>query len=359
MNYHHRIAALAAVVLLPFGWASAQPPLEVEREFNIFTSQSAAGYFKPLLTTLQEGFASNIYHTANYAPKWSIGLDLSSPWMVIPESHKTFSAQLPDCYSDPRLAQTADMRSGTTTRGIKGAVVQPTYYGSIATPAFSVPQQGSGEAVFCKTVGFAEGHDIGIMPGLPNIQLIVGAPTRTELRIRVVPVPEGERSILYLGFGLAQQVNQWMKLFTDDPTMALAASFSLHLFDWSSTASATGFTAGVHYSKSWESGLSVMGGTQFETISGDFTAVREPLDPSDAQVSAYEEIRRNDPITMPFESLNSFRVVAGGSYRTSVVEFHLDAAVAAQPVLSAGITFWLAQWGGETSATPPTPSTEP
>jgi len=345
MNYHHRIAVVAAGVLMAFGSASAQPPLEVEREFNIFTSQSAAGYFKPVLTTLQEGFASNIYHTATYAPNWSIGLDLSSPWMVIPESHKTFSAQLPDCYADPSMAQTADMRSGTTTRGIKGTVVQPTYYGSIATPAFSVPQQGTGEAVFCKTVGFAEGHDIGIMPGLPNLQLIVGAPTRTELRIRVVPIPEGERSILYLGFGLAQQINQWMNLFTDDPTMALAASASVHLFDWSSTANATGFTAGVHYSKSWGSGLSVVGGTQFETISGDFPAVREPLDPSDAQVSAYEEIRRNDPITMPFESLNSFRVTAGGSYRAGIVEFHLDAAVAAQPVLSAGITFWLAQWG--------------
>lgn len=358
MNYHHRIAALAAGVLLAFGWASAQPPLEVEREFNIFTSQSAAGYFKPLLTTLQEGFASNIYHRASYAPNWSIGLDISSPWMVIPESHKTFSAQLPDCYADPTMVQTADMRSGTTTRGINGMTSQPTYYGSIATPAFSVPQ-GSGEADVCRTVGFAEGHDIGIMPSLPNFQLIVGAPTRTELRIRAVPIPEGERSILYLGFGLAQQFNQWIDLFVDDPTMALAASLSLHLFDWSSTASATGFTAGFHYSKSWGSGISVVGGTQFETISGDFTAVREPLDPSDAQISAYEEIRRNDPITIPFESLNSFRVIAGGSYRTGIVEFHLDAAVAAQPVLSAGITLWLAQWGNEEGATTPSSTTEP
>ncbi|MCE7935603.1 MAG: hypothetical protein DYG96_13585 [Chlorobi bacterium CHB2] len=355
MNNHHRSAVLAVGVLLAVSMATAQPPLEVEREFNIFTSQSAAGYFKPVLTTLQEGFASNIYHRASYAPQWSIGLDLSSPWMVIPESHKTFSAQLPDCYADPTAAQTAELRSGTLTRGISGAVQQPTYYGSIATPAFSVPQ-GTGESDFCRTVGFAEGHDIGIMPGLPNIQLIVGAPTRTELRIRAVPIPEGERSILYLGFGIAQQFDHWMNIFGDDKTMALAASTSLHLFDWSSTASATGVTAGIHYSKSWEGGFTVMGGTQFETISGDFTAVREPLDPSDAQVSAYEEIRRNAPITMPFESLNSFRLVAGGSYRAGIADFHLDMAVAAQPVLSGGITIWLAQWGLE-SAAPLDPST--
>ncbi|KXK55986.1 MAG: hypothetical protein UZ07_CHB004001722 [Chlorobi bacterium OLB7] len=156
MNNHHRSAALAVGVLLAVSMATAQPPLEVEREFNIFTSQSAAGYFKPVLTTLQEGFASNIYHRASYAPQWSIGLDISSPWMVIPESHKTFSAQLPDCYADPTAAQTAELRSGTLTRGISGAVRQPTYYGSIATPAFSVPQ-GTGESDFCRTVGFAKG----------------------------------------------------------------------------------------------------------------------------------------------------------------------------------------------------------
>ncbi len=342
------IIAIAVLLVETFGFSYAQGPgpLEVEREFNVFTSHNAQGYFKPLFTSIQEGFATNLYHTALYSEEWSIALDLSFMGMVVPDKHRTFNAALPESFGDPLQAQTAQLRNGITERNVGGLSVQPTVYGGIATPVFSAPQSELAPASFSRTVGFAEGNNIGFMPGLPHFQLIVGAPTRTELRTRVMAVPDGDRTFLYLGFGLNQQVDRFFDLFGDDSTMALSLNTSFHYLNWTEIMSGTSITAGAHFSKEWD-GFTLYTGAQFETLNGDFLAVRERSLPGETGLeedSPYQEIREGSPIAFELESLNSFRWLGGAAYRAGVVEFHADAAWAAQPVLSAGVTFWLAEF---------------
>lgn len=344
---------LLGLAVLPIAFCIAHSqssgPIEVEREFNVFTSHNAAGYFMPLFTSFQEGFATNLYSTALYDEKWCIALDFSLMGMFVPESHRTFQALLPESYADPSLSQTAEFRNGVTSRHVSGASLQPTVYGGIANPVFSAPQSESEPASFSRTVGFAEGNDIGLMPGVPHLQLMLGFPSRTELRARVLPVPTGDdRTLLYLGVALNQQVDRFLDLFGNDSTMALAVNGSFHYLNWTDIVSGTGFTAGMHFSKRWD-GFTLFAGAQFETMSGDFVAAREAPTPgevaTDRQISPYEEIRAGAPIAFELESLNTARLLGGFSYRSGAVEIHADAAWASQPVISGGLTFWIASFG--------------
>ena len=317
------IIATTVLFVGVFGSSFAQDPgpLIVEREFNVFTSQNAQGYFKPLFTSIQEGFATNLYHRAFYDEKWNIGLDLSFMGMIVPDGHRTYDALLPEDFGNQSVVQTAELRNGVTRRNLQGSSEQPTVYGGLATPVFSAPGSNTFPDAHNKTIGFAEGNDIGFMPGLPHLQLIVGAPTRTELRVRVVPVPDGDRTFLYLGFGLNQQVDQFMNLFGEDSSMALAINTSLHYLDWTEIMSGTSFTAGVHFSKDWDD-FSLYTGAQFETMSGDFIALREENIQGEITTgSPYEEIREGNPIAFDIESLNHFRLLGGATYRAGIVEF--------------------------------------
>ncbi|MCE2503034.1 MAG: hypothetical protein J4G05_03095 [Chlorobi bacterium] len=305
-------------------------PLQEEEEFKVFTPQNAEGYFKPLYTSLQEGFATNLYTTAQYDEKWNIALDISVMGMFIPDDHKTFEAILPESYADSAQSQTAELRNGIINRNVSGTSIQPTVFGDISNPVFSAPQSEEIPTLFNRmvgTVGFPEGNDINLMPGPPHFQLILGGPTRTELRTRIVPIPGGDRTFLYLGFGLNQQIDHFMNLFGEDSTMGLAVNTSFHYMNLTETMDATGFTGGLHFSKSWD-GFTLFTGAQYETMTGDFMA----------------EILDNETIAFDLESFNSFRLLGGASYRNGAIEIHADGALAAQPVISAGLTIWIASF---------------
>lgn len=338
----NRTLSLAAAVMFgAAGTAHAQGPLLLETEFSVFTSENAQGYTRPLFTAFQEGFASNLYHRAVYEPSWGIGLDISAMGMLIPESHRSYDAALPECYADQARVRTAELRDGQQVDGVYGSVVRPTIFGSrTSSPVFAVPQNANDD---CGTVGFAEGNDISTMPGIPNIQLMLRAPSRTELRARFYPYSDGDRSLTYVGIAASQQLDQFLGLFNDS-LMGLSVGASYHSLVWTDILESSGFSAGVHFSKAWPSGFGLYGGVQLEGMTGTFNAVREPAQPGETVSSPYDEVREGRPVSFDIESQNSFRALAGISFRSGVVDLHVDGALAAQPVVSAGLAINVASF---------------
>lgn len=333
---------LAAILLLGGASARAGDSLTITKEFNLITSKNAAGYFKPLFTTIGESFNSNTFTVAKFARQWRLGLDISVCGMIIPSSQTTYDALLPEVYGKTDSTQTAERRGGTETRNGKGTVVQPTIYGGASTPTFSASQSSAPTAEAPKqpsTVSYMEGNNISFMSGLPALQLTVGLPTRTQLRLRFLTAPIADVSTTYFGVMLSQQFNHLVGLLADDSLIGIALNAGYHSISRNEGISISSFAVGLHGSKTWESGFSVYGGLQYEGLSGTLKFVREK-DFSILSKSPFQEIRQQKDLEFDVESFTSIRVGAGLSYKTGILELHADAAYASQPVLAAGFTLW-------------------
>lgn len=333
---------IGLLVICAAGQAKAGDSLTISREFNLITSKNASGYFKPLFTTIGESFNSNAFTVARFTRQWRLGLDISVCGMIIPSSQTTYDAALPEEYGNTRITQTSERRGDTETRNASGTVSQPTIYGGISTPTFSAPQTGIAPSEIPKqpsTVSFIEGNNISFMSGLPAIQLGLGLPTRTQLKFRFASFPVQDASVTYLGIMGSQQFNHLVGLFADDSLIGVALNAGYHSLTRNQGISISSFAIGLQGSKTWESGLSLYGGAQYESLSGSITLVREK-DFSVISKSPYKEIRDQEDLKVDVTSFTDIRIGAGISYKTGILEIHADAAYASQPVIAAGLTLW-------------------
>lgn len=332
--------------------------IEIDREFNLFTSKNLQGYTKPLFTTIEESLNSYYYTTAIYKEKWTLAVDVSVCEMIIPGSQKSYTAELPHAFGDESVVHTAKYVGGNITTNVGTTISQPTIYGKSSTSVFSAPQvpnretydddQGYGvpDSIY-KSVAFMEGNNVTFMAGLPVFQLISGFPTRTQLRIRYLPIPMLDEMGYYLGFNVNQQIDHFFDIFKSEDMMGLAVNMSFWKINWGKSIDMNSFATGVHYSKGWENGFTYYAGIQYEYMSGEFYAVKtsETDNETDIVNSPYLEIRQGKDIKFDLESFTSFRILNGLSYRTSFLELHTDIAYASQPVFTIGATFWIGEWG--------------
>lgn len=324
--------------------AFAQKPLTITKDFNLFTSDNLQGYLKPLFTSVEESFNSDIFTKAVYPNYFTIAIDISAMGMFIPESQKTFDALLPEGYGDPGLAEQAYMKDGVLYKtNIKGTIKEPTIFGGSAQSIFSAPQNNYPPGSWYKSVGFAEGNNVGFMSGVPVLQLIAGLPTRTQIRFRYLPIPVSGETMTYYGIMLNQQINQFFGLFADDPDMGLALNLAYHKMSRNQGISVSSMAFGAHLSKTWDEWLTAYGGFQIETLSGSFEAVRDTTGASSSETldNPYAEVRNRLPLKFDINGFNSFRILGGLSIKTGILEIHGDIAYASQPILTCGLTFWL------------------
>jgi hypothetical protein len=336
------ILALASFPALPL---SAGKPLEISKDFTLFTSRNLQGYVKPLFTTIEESFNSNIYSKAVYDKNWTIALDISAMGMLIPDDQKLYDAQRPEEFGNTGVTKTSEMRYGRIKDDQRNANWQPTIYGGRSTPIFSAPQYHSTYSDYNKTVAYAEGANINMMSGLPIIQLVTGLPTRTQLRFRFLAAPVLDEMLYYYGIMVNQQVNRIFGLFGDDPSMGMAVNLAYHNITRNEGIKINSWAAGLHFSKSWDNGLTAFTGIQLEGMNGEIIAIKKDFRADDIINSPWEEVRDGKPLQLSVETFTTFRFTGGFSFRTGFFEIHGDAAWASQPVLSAGITFWIASFG--------------
>lgn len=325
------VAILMCGISTNIAWSqSNDAQFELPKEFSSLTSHNVAGYFKPLLTTLSEGLHSNYFTSAVYPEKFSVGIDISAQMMLVPSEQKVFTAELPQAFSSYRVAE---LRDGEVVR-LNGVMTQqPTIYGGKATPVFAAAQTG-----FVMPVTFLEGANINTVISIPNLQLLLGIPTRTQVRLRFVPITiDNTYKLTYYSIGLNQQID---KLFgnVQDNTAGIAIHANYQRLSLSGVGDMTLLAGGIHASKSIDF-LTGYIGAQLERTSGAFEAKRS----TSVQLlsSPYQEVRLLQPMKLEVEVFNSYRIVAGVSLRLAIVEFHLEAGYTAQPFASAGLTFWL------------------
>ncbi len=319
--------------------AQSKDVLTISGEFNLFTSKNAQGYFKPLSTSLAESFNSDYYTTANYHNSWSMGLDVSFMEMFIPSGQLTYNAELPNGFANRNLTNTADLRNGTIRINVPNTSVQPTFYGGHSTPVFSTPLSGSNPDSLLRTLTFMEGNDISQIVGVPALQLFVGFPTRTQLRVRYFGVNVGSKSVLSYGVGLNQNIDKFFDIFPKD--MGLALNLNYNSFTFNPGFNINTLAAGLHYSYSFDFGLTLYCGAQYESTNGHFKAVRAITpDQTEYVNSPFEEIRDRKDLEFDVQSSCFGRFTGGLSYKLGFLELHADAALAAQPIITAGLSFW-------------------
>ena len=313
--------------------------LKISKDFNVFTSKNAQGYLKPLFTTIGESFNTGLFTGANYKNGWSISLDLGIMGMVIPESQRTYQAELPADFENQGITETTLLIDGKIIRNQRGTVEQPTLYGGISHPVFSAPQQGGEKFEWNRTIAFMEGNNISMMSGIPVLYLSFGIPTRTQFKTRFFTGNVGNDDLTYYSVAVNQNIDKLFNLFENYESLSLALNFAIHSFDYPGF-SMNSWSLGSHISNKFDFGLTLYGGIQYEDFSGHFKAERDKDGNPPETLSPYKEIRDQQPIEFDLETFTNYRALIGASYRIGIFEFHGDIALASQPVLKAGVSLW-------------------
>lgn len=353
---------------------------EIPSNFDLFTSQNFKGYTKPLFTTIGQGAQSNLYSRASYDEFWSIGMDLSLSSTIIPNSQRTYTAELPKAFGDQTIMDNAIYKDGKIVRNIT-SIEQPTIYGGESNAIYVVaPLEGGDPAdSIYKSVAFNEGNDISTMASLPALQFYVGLPTRTEIRLRYLGAPVQDQMYNHLAIAANQQIDHWMELFNPDDKMALAFNASYQFMTLAETVDMNSWSFGFHFSKEFTNGLAVYSGLQLEDLSGKFKVVRENgynpdfydsetdelksvteipesqlleyaahvMAREDVKNSPYEEVKKLKPLEFDIETFTNWRFLVGGSYEYGIAEFHLDLGYASQIFVNGGLRLRFYQWDGD------------
>ena len=333
------IYIFAIVLMMAFAEVGRADELKISKDFNVFTSKNAQGYLKPLFTTISESFNTGLYTGANYKKGWSISLDLGIMGMIIPESQKKYQAELPEDFGNSQITQTSHLVGGKLFQNQSGSIEQPTLYGGVSTPVFSAPQHSGFPDSLNRTIAFMEGNDINMMSGIPVLYLSIGIPTRTQFKTRFFKGNISNDDLTYYSLAINQNIDKLFDLFADEDNMALALNFAIHSLEYPGL-SMNSWSLGSHISKTFDFGLTLYGGIQYEDLSGQFKAMRDLESGEPKTKSAYKEIREQQPIQFDMETFTNYRALIGASYRTGIFEFHGDIALATQPVLKAGISLW-------------------
>lgn len=351
-------------ILIQFDLFAANE-LEIGREFGLFTSKNLSGYLKPFLTTFNQSLNSNLYTVANYNNGWSFGIDISASEMFIPESQKSFEAELPKAFGNTNIVLTAQRKNNEIILNTKGTVTEPTIYGGISSPVFASPQNSYLPDSLNKTVAFAEGNNINFISGLPAIQLFVGLPTRTQLRFRFLSFPLLNVPTTYFTIGLTQNISRTFGIFDYNSPYSLGANLVYHRISRNPSIDISSYALGLVFSGNSDFGLGFYSGVQYEGITGNITAVRKNTGTEEFVNNPYDEVRNGDPLKITMDTYTNLKLLLGFSYRIGIVEVHLDGALASQPTIAGGVSFWLYDSGEQIEVFEPiqipeiTPAPEP
>lgn len=322
-----------------------QNELEIGREFGLFTSKNLSGYLKPFLTTFNQSLNSNLFTISNYNNGWSFGIDISASEMFIPENQKNFEAELPKAFGNTNIVLTAQRKNNEIILNTKGSVTEPTIYGGISTPVFAAPQNSYLPDSLNKTVAFAEGNNINFISGMPALQLFVGFPTRTQLRVRFLTFPLLNVPTTYFTLGLTQNISRTFGIFDYDSPYSLGANFAYHKISRNPSIDINSYALGLVFSGKSDFGAGFYSGVQYEGISGNITAIRKSNGIDEFINNPYDEVRNGDPLIIKMDTYTNLKLLLGFSYRIGILEVHIDGALASQPMIAGGLSFWLFDTG--------------
>lgn len=343
--------------------------LELGGTVSLLTKENFEAYSKPLFTSMGQSFNSNLWTTAVHEDRFKIGLDFSFMAMLIPESQKNYTAALPSHFSNPQIARTAYNKNGVETVQ-PSTVEQPTFYGSTPTTVYSIPQDQNGNYTYQSIGGNAEfpsGNGLNAVLGIPAVQIMMDLPSRTHVRLRVVPVPsiDDDMNVFYGMISVGHQFNQYIDPLKDS-TLGISLNAAYSLFSITNVIDANALAIGINASKKLNEYFTVFGGIQYEDFSGTFTYVRKDVTPNEASSNTpYDEVRENlytnngflninpnngtymvnnkdnrKPVVADISTFSNVRIVAGGEVHLKALQLHAQVAYLSQFMFSGGFSVW-------------------
>lgn len=318
----------------------SQSSLEIGREFGLFTSQNISGYIKPLTTSFSQSLNTGLFTTMNYSNGWSFGLNFTISNMFIPESQKTYEAELPDQYGNQNVVLTAHKSDGKVILNHKGKITQPTIYGGISTPIFASPQNPFAPDSFYKSVAYVEGNDMSMIAGLPALQLFAGFPTQTQLRMRFFTFSINQSPFTYYALVLNQKISEHLGIFEYDSPYSLGMGFSYHSMKRNPGIDISGYSASINFSGNYSNGFGFYTAMQYEDLSGNINAVRKISDNDEFVNNPFQEVRNGLPLNINIATFSNLKFIAGANYRYGIAELNIDFAMASQPMISGGLSLY-------------------
>ena len=365
-------------------YSSNAQKLEIGGTISLLTKENFENYSKPLFTSIGQSFNSNLWTTAIHEDRFKIGLDFSFMAMLVPESQKTYTASLPDHFSDPRGLQTTRANTAYNQNGKEviqpSTVEQPTFYGGNPTTVYSEPLGANTFKTLGGNAEFPSGNGLNAVLGIPALQIMMDLPSRTHVRLRVVPVSsiDDDKNLFYAMIGVGHQFNQYIDGLKDS-TLGISLNVAYSLFSLTNTIDANALAIGVNASKKLDKYFTVFGGIQYEDFSGTFTYTRKNVTPANQESnSPYKEVQDNMyrnpisgqlqtdpengkfiPVTTPagipdelakkyirtpveasISTFSNIRVVAGGECHLGALQLHAQLAYLSQFMFSGGFSIW-------------------
>lgn len=318
----------------------SQNNFEIGREFGLFTSRNLSGYIKPLTTSISQSLNSGLYTTMNYSNGWSFGLNFTISNMFIPETQKTYDAELPDKFGDQSVVITAHTKNGKLIMNQSGNIKEPTIYGGISTPVFAAPQNPFPPDSFYKSVAYVEGNDISSIAGLPAIQLFLGFPTQTQIRGRFFTFNLNQSPLIYYSIILNQKLSEHLGLFESGSPYSLGIGLSYHSIKRITGIDISGYSAALNFSGNFENGFGFYTALQYEDFFGNIIAQRKTQATNEFVNNPFEEVRKGLPLEIDISTFTNFRALGGINYRYGIAELNVDFAFASQPIISGGLTLY-------------------
>lgn len=281
-----------------------------EERLQKFGAGYAKGYSTPFATAFGAGLNSGIFHTADVSTGIDIYVGVKLMAALIPNSARTFNADLSDL---------------NAVRGIAGAYPTPVETATIFGGKGVAVKKSGALPTDPDTLKLADGSDLNIVPfAVPHIT--IGNIFGTRAILRFFPSQKisdfGEFS--FYGIGLQHDISQYL--------VAVPFDWSAHIMYQSLKVKplieSSAFSIGTEVSKTLTV-LTVYGGIAYETSNMKFKYNWTPV------IAGVAGQQREVKFDLTGE--NTIRLTAGLSLKLLIFHISADYSVAKQPVATLGL----------------------
>lgn len=267
---------------------------QFDDRFDYIDDKEISNYVKPLVTTLGVAFNSATTHSADVADLWGVSFGVYGMYILIPESQRTFTPNLPSGYESTQSTATIYGHKGSAYAGPGGFRIYPPGFNQTAIPA-GVPQLG---------VSFMN----------------------TEVLIRFFPetkISDDNKKINLFGIGVKHQVDQYFLIMP----LNLAVQFMYNKTEITNLIKLNTWAFNVQASKKFGI-VEAYGALQLESCKVDVNyTYKGDNGLLDKKISA--SVTGDD----------KFRFILGGALNLAFFTLNVDVNLASQTAITSGLTF--------------------
>lgn len=267
---------------------------QLDDRFDYINSKEVGNYVRPLVTTLGMALNSAATHSAEVDDIFGISIGLNAMYIMIPESQRNFTPDLPAGYDKSHTTATVYGDKGYAYEGPGGYRIYPPGLNQTALPA-GMPQLG---------VSFLN----------------------TQVLLRYFPetkISDDNKKISFFGVGIKHQIDQYFMILP----VNIAAQFLYNKVEITDLIKLNSWAFNIQASKGF--GIAELyGAVQIESCTVDVNYTYKG-----------DNGLLNQNITANVKGDDTFRFILGGALNIAFLTINVDVNVASQLTLTSGLTF--------------------